>query len=355
MSDIRLQTYFSIEKFRRTSGPLLDARSPCEFNQGHWPGAINLPLFSDAERAEIGKTYKSQGRLKAILLGLKITSPKINQFNNFLESFKVKHSPKDKDNESNSYLKIYCWRGGMRSASIGWLATQLKLKPLILIGGYKHYRRWVLNQFEKKWRIKLLGGKTGTGKTDLLLSIKQKGISTIDLEGLANHRGSSFGGLGLPLQPRSEHFENLLAENLEICRINSTEEIWMENESANLGCCRIPHELYKQMKQAPIIEINKTRKERINQLVKVYAKHNKEELKEATSRISRRLGPQRTAVALNAIEDGEWEQACEALLDYYDKCYEYELSKSSQRKTIDISGLKPGSAIVKLLTEGSTE
>ena len=354
MSDVGQHNYFSIETFRRAQGPLLDIRSPSEFNKGHWPGATNLPLFSDEERIAVGKAYKKQGRLQAVLLGLEITNPKMLDFKKVLESFKNTNSLESQAKNTH-YLRLYCWRGGMRSASLGWMANLLNLNAVILIGGYKSYRKWVLRQFQREWPIRLLGGKTGTGKTDILLSMEQQGISIIDLEGLANHRGSSFGSLGLPAQPSSEHFENLIAEDLDICSRNCKNGIWFEAESANLGCCRIPHELFKQMKHAPIIEINRSKEERVNQLVKVYAKHNKEDLKIATSRISRRLGPQRTKLALNAISNEKWEQVCEALLDYYDKCYEYELSKSSQRKTIDISGLKPDSAAIKLLTEGLIE
>ncbi len=352
MSDVGLQNYFSIENFRRIRAPLLDIRSPSEFLQGHWPGAINLPLFNDEERATVGKTYKKQGRLQAILLGLEITIPKIERFKDFLENLNEANSENSEEDENKNCLRLYCWRGGMRSASIGWVANILNLKPIILTGGYKSYRKWVLAQFQKEWPLRLLGGKTGTGKTDLLLSMKQKGINIIDLEGLANHRGSSFGGLGLPLQPSTEHYENLIAENLDVCNINPENQIWLEAESSNLGCCRIPHELFKQMKQAPIVEINRSKEERISQLVKVYAIQSKKDLKAATTRISRRLGPQRTELALNAINNEEWEQVCEALLDYYDKCYEYELSKSAQRKAIDISGLESDSAAIKLLTEG---
>ncbi len=352
MSGIGIQSYCSIENFRLLDGPVLDIRSPSEFHQGHVPKAINLPLFSDEERAKVGKTYKKDGREKAILLGLKYTAPKLMALKNYLEELRTLQTEASKRNKNKSFIKLYCWRGGMRSASISWLANLININTAILSGGYKTYRKWVLQQFHEKWPLKLIGGRTGTGKTDLLLSLAKKGISTIDLEGLANHRGSSFGGLGLPPQPTSEHYENLIAEALGICSKDSTKGIWLEAESAHLGRCRIPNELFNQMKAAPVIEINRSKQERIDQLVKVYAEQEKESLKEATSRISRRLGPQRTYQALEAIENEEWKEACCAMLDYYDRCYEHELARATQRETIDLSWLSPDQGAAKLITSG---
>ena len=350
MSGIAPFNNYPIEKFRIAEGPVIDVRSPKEFNQGHIPGALNLPLFTDKEREIVGLTYKKKGKEEAILLGLRITIPKLHKL-----SASIKNINNKKSNYLNSkdsfFLKFYCWRGGMRSSSIAWLAKRSGFQVSRLDGGYKSYRKWVLNQFQKQWHLRVLGGRTGTGKTDLLQSISNQGISIIDLEGLANHRGSSFGGLGLPPQPSTQNYENLLAESLDLCERNMPLGIWIEDESPNLGKCRIPNELFEQIKVAPIIEITRSKKERIKQLVKVYSKHSKVELKESTMRISRRLGPLRTAQAIKAIEDSNWEFACEAMLDYYDKCYDYQLNRNPDRKTIDISGLNNKSAAKKLLEE----
>ena len=191
MSVKEIQSYIKIDKFRQLSGPLIDIRSPKEFTQGHWPGAINLPLFSDEQRAEVGKTYKKQGRKKAVLLGLKIAGSRIPLITKTLRGVEKK----DFGSEAvqNQQIRLYCWRGGMRSASIGWVAQLFGLRAVILHGGYKQYRKWVLKQFETEWPLLLIGGRTGTGKTDLLIEMSNKGIPVIDLEGLANHRGSSFG------------------------------------------------------------------------------------------------------------------------------------------------------------------
>ena len=351
-SGLTNQSYFSIEKFRQIDVPIIDIRSPKEYKQGHWPGSINLPLFNNEERSEIGTTYKKRGRDKAILLGLKITGPKLLKIQKMMKGIALSSSSTFSFDTSFIDLRIYCWRGGMRSASIAWLGNLFGLNTAILKGGYKSYRNWALGQFEHKWPLHLLGGKTGTGKTDLLEELERKGIAVIDLEGLANHRGSSFGGLGLKKQPSTEHYENLLAEKLEILKINKTKSIWIEAESSHLGCCRIPNSLFKQMKISPLLEIERTDEERVNKLVDVYSNCGKENLLEATHRIQKRLGPQRTKTAIDAISRNQLSKACIEILEYYDKCYDYELSKISSRKIVDISGLKTYEAAKKLIEDG---
>lgn len=193
--------------------------------------------------------------------------------------------------------------------------------------------------------------KTGTRKTDLLNYINEKSIYVIDLEGIANHRGSSFGSLGLEEQPTTQQFENILAESLYNFHKSNAIEIWLEAESSNLGKCRIPNNLYAKMKKAPILEIIKTKKERVENLVNLYSQNSQTELKDAVNRISKRLGPQRTKEALISIEKKEWSKACEAMLDYYDKCYEYELKKTKKVNSINLSGLNLKSSLNKILNE----
>ena len=333
-----------VTDFRNLTCPIIDVRSPSEFSQGHWPGAINIPLFSDTERETIGKIYKRESRLKAILIGLKFTIPKTNKL---LEVITKEISNK----RGGKSLRIYCWRGGMRSASFAWLSRTIGVKTYLLKGGYKSYRKWVLNQFEADLPIRLLGGKTGTRKTDLLNQINQEKIYVIDLEGIANHRGSSFGSLGMKKQPSTQQFENILAESIDNFHNKKAMEIWIEAESSNLGKCRIPSSLYSKMKKAPIIEIIKTKHERVDNLVKVYSQNSQNDLKDAVNRISKRLGPKRTKEALDAIEKKEWSKACEAMLDYYDRCYEYELKKAININSIDISGLNLELSLIKILNE----
>ncbi|WP_269624622.1 tRNA 2-selenouridine(34) synthase MnmH [Prochlorococcus marinus] len=345
MSEKPTNSSYGVTDFRDLNSPIVDVRSPSEFFKGHWPGAINIPLFSDIERELIGKSYKKESRLKAIFNGLKIS---LKNSSKLIET--ILHTTSQKEEVNNS-LRIYCWRGGMRSAAFAWLARTIGIKTYLLKGGYKSYRNWVLNQFEADLPIRLIGGKTGTRKTDLLNHINKENIYVIDLEGIANHRGSSFGSLGMEKQPTSQQFENILAEFLCDFHKNNAIEIWLEAESSNLGKCRIPNSLYTKMKKAPILEIIKSKNERIENLVNLYSQNSQNELKNAVKRISKRLGPQRTKEAIDAIEKKEWSKACEAMLDYYDKCYEYELKKTEKINSINLSGLDLKSSLKKILNE----
>jgi tRNA 2-selenouridine synthase len=243
----------------------------------------------------------------------------------------------------------------MRSASVAWLAQQIDLKPRLLQGGYKSYRRWAQGRFEQIWPLRVMGGRTGTGKTDLLLAMAARGAAVVDLEGLANHRGSSFGGLGLPDQPSTEHYENQLAEALDQHQRRGATAIWLEAESIQVGRCRIPKALFDQIQEAPVLEIQRDLGERVSQLVQVYGHQGGAALAEATERISRRLGPQRTKEALEAIAREDWASACRATLDYYDRCYDHELARSPRRDTIDLSGLSADQAAKTLIDGGFVE
>ncbi|MDA0717109.1 MAG: tRNA 2-selenouridine(34) synthase MnmH [Cyanobacteria bacterium] len=328
-----------VEAFLAASGPIVDVRSPGEFEQGHIPGAVSLPLFSDEERAEIGTAYKRQGRQVAVKLGLKSVGLRLPSLAQRLLDL----------SDAGKTLRLHCWRGGMRSGSVAWLASTLELPVLLLQGGYKTYRRWVLECFETAWPLLVLGGRTGTGKTDLLHALRERGEAIVDLEGLASHRGSSFGGLGLPPQPSTEHYENLLAASLSASAGKAP--IWLEAESAQVGRCRIPAGLWRQMSKAPAVEIQRPITERIEQLVAVYGDQGQESLRLATERIARRLGPQRTATALEAIASHDWAAACQQMLDYYDRCYDNELSRRETPllSSFDLGGLGPDAAAAELL------
>ena len=345
MSEKPTNSVYPLTDFRNSTTPIVDVRSPFEFSQGHWPGAINIPLFSDKERELIGKSYKKESRLKAIFNGLKITLPNTSKLLEIILQTTIKERGVKKS------LRIYCWRGGMRSYTFAWLARTIGIKTYLLKGGYKSYRKWVLNQFEADLPIRLLGGKTGTRKTDLLNCINNEKIFVIDLEGIAKHRGSSFGALGMGTQPSTQQFENILAESIDRFHKSNSHEIWLEAESSNLGKCRIPNGFYKKMKEAPIVEIIKSDKERVDNLVKTYSENSQEELKDSVNRISKRLGPQRAKKALDAIENKEWAEACKAMLDYYDRCYEYELKKTKNINSINLSGLSLNSSLNKILNE----
>tara|TARA_Y100001970_G_C14258191_1_gene877206 strand:- start:3104 stop:4144 length:1041 start_codon:yes stop_codon:yes gene_type:complete len=335
----------NIKNFRSIYGQVIDVRSPDEFKKGHLPGAINIPLFSNEERRRIGHLYKNRGREQSISLGINLTSKKISYLTDQLILQKNIQISKGIDNPA---LKFYCSRGGMRSYSMNWLCHKLAINSLILENGYKSYRNSVLEIFREKWNLYLIGGKTGTGKTELIKSLANKNFQTIDLEKLANHRGSVYGGLGQIAQPSTEQFENLFAEKLSEY-MGSNRIVFVEAESANIGACRIPFEFFNQMKKAPLIEIQKTDEERIIKLVQIYSSNSKESLKEATLKIRKRLGSERTNKALSFIDKGEWENVCIQVLDYYDRCYENEINKREKVLSIDLSNISLTESLEKII------
>ena len=235
----------------------------------------------------------------------------------------------------------------MRSQSIAWLLEKYKLKPIILNGGYKTYRRWILDCFSKKWNIVIIAGKTGSGKTRLLSLIEKYKYQTIDLEGFACHRGSTFGGLGMKEQPTNEQFENKIAEKLY--SFNTTNYIFVEAESANIGKCKIPHEFFNQMKKSRRIEILRSDSNRIDELINTYSVFKKEELKESVQRIKKRLGPQRTKIALESIDKEKWDLVCRSVLDYYDRCYEYEKVGKENITLLDLTDKNYDEKILDLI------
>ena len=328
-----------LEKFRSFKGPLIDVRSPNEYYKGHMPNSINIPLFDNDERAIIGTYYKKYGREKAIQEGLIIFERKIdsllNKLFNYINIQKIGNLNLDINKQQ---IRVYCARGGMRSMSISWLLEKYNLDTISLIGGYKKYRNWTLKHFSKNWNIVVIGGKTGTGKTKLLNFLDKQNFQVIDLEGLACHRGSTFGGLGMKKQPSNEHFENTIAEKLSSFKIE--EYIFVEAESANIGKCKIPHEFFNQMKNSKRIEIIKSFSNRLDELINTYSIFSKKELEDSVLRIKKRLGPQRTKIAIESIKQEKWDIVCQSVLEYYDKCYEYEKIGKDNITLLDLTDLK---------------
>jgi len=336
-----------LEKFRSFKGPLIDVRSPSEYYKGHMPNSINIPLFDNDERSIIGTIYKKEGRKKAVIEGLKFFEKKMELLldNLFMSIDSYKTITNKNNNEL--FIRIYCSRGGMRSQSIAWLLEKYKLNPITLKGGYKIYRRWVLDSFSNKLNIVVIGGKTGTGKTRLLSLLEKYKYQTIDLEGFACHRGSTFGGLGMKEQPSNEQFENKIAEKLNTFKVYN--DIFVEAESANIGKCKIPHEFFNQMKTSRRIEILRSELNRLDELIETYSVFKKEDLQESVLRIKKRLGPQRTKLALESINNENWELVCRSVLDYYDKCYEYEKVGKTNIRFIDLTDKKYDESILELI------
>ena len=337
-----------LEKFRKFNGPLIDVRSPGEYYKGNLPNSINIPLFDNEERSIVGITYKNYGREKAVIKGLEFVAKKIDSLvDNLIEVLNIYKLNYKSSKIEEPIIKIYCARGGMRSRSISWLLEKYNLKNISLEGGYKSYRKWALNSFNKDWELVVVGGKTGTGKTKLLKILGDNNYQIIDLEGLACHRGSTFGGLGMNKQPSNEQFENLIAEELK--RFSKIKKIFVEAESANIGKCKIPHEFFIKMKKSERIEIIKSESNRLEELIKTYSVFEEQDLIDAVMRIKKRLGPQRTKIAIESIKNKNWKSVCKSVLEYYDKCYEHEKIGKDNLKTINMTDIFDNQIALKLI------
>jgi len=303
--------------------PVIDVRSPAEFAHAHIPGAYNIPLFDNDERAQVGTTYKHHGKERAVDLGLKLVGPKLYDF--------VKQAKKIANDKK---LLVHCWRGGMRSASMAWLFQTSGLEVKTLQGGYKAYRRQVKSFFAQNFKLLVLSGMTGSGKTEILEVMEQMGEQIINLEKVAHHKGSAFGALGQEKQTSTEQFENNLHhiyKNLDINR-----PVWIEDESQAIGYVRVPEELFLQMRNAPVIKVNIPLKERVKFLQEGYGTFDKELLKTSILKVQKRLGGLKTKEAIEAIENGNLQQAIEISLFYYDKAYNYGISKRNKNTVFEL-------------------
>lgn len=301
--------------------PVVDVRSPSEYGKGHIPGAYNIPLFSDKEREIVGTAFKKEGRGKAILKGLELSGEHMHT--KLAEALKVA-----KDNK----LLIHCWRGGMRSESMAWLFSLGDIEAEILEGGYKSYRHHILDLLARKRKTIILGGMTGSSKTHILRKINKMGHQFIDLENIANHKGSAFGALGQQPQPSTEHFANLLFDQWK--RLDEESPVWLEDESRNIGSVFLPDPFYKNMQESPAIILLMDTKYRMPRLIEEYSAYPPEMLKDSIKKISKRLGGDNTKEALVAIESGDFSKAIEITLKYYDRTYMYGISKKEASRLI---------------------
>ena len=319
----------SVETFvaQAKNFPVIDVRSEAEFDHAHIPGAWNLPLFNNEERKIVGTIYKQTSREDAIKKGLEFFGPKMKEMILFVED-KMKTL-----NPSNKTILVHCWRGGMRSAGVAWLLDLYGFKVYTLVGGYKAYRNWVLKILESKPTLKILGGYTGSGKTIILDALKKMNQVVIDLEGLAGHRGSAFGNIGLPKQPTQEMFENKLAIELDGAHtMNSGDAIWLEDESQRIGTVNIPQPFWLHMRKSDIHFIEIPFESRLDYLVDTYGKLEMRELKSATERIQKKLGGLETKTALGFLDENNIRGAFSILLKYYDKLYSKGLENREDPK-----------------------
>jgi tRNA 2-selenouridine synthase len=303
-----LNPEYFIKESRET--PVVDVRSPKEYLDGHIPGAINVPLFDDRERAVVGTLYVNRGRQTAIETGLEIIGPKMAEFARDAGKIAVKGK-----------LLVHCWRGGMRSESMAWLYERIGIQCSVLEGGYKAYRNFLMKETGNVPFLMVIEGPTGSGKTEILLNLKSLGEQVIDLEGLACHKGSVFGGIGKESQPTTQQFQNNLLG--ELLRLDWSKRIWVEGESLTIGKVFLPDPFRERMINAPLAEIKVPREERIKRLVGEYGKLPKEEMEYAITSLAKRIGEVRKNEILNDYHEGNLELTARKLLDYYDKIYHH--------------------------------
>lgn len=305
------------EAFLKLKGTILDVRSPGEYAQGHIPGSVNLPMFTDSERALVGTAYKKEGKEKAISLGLRIVGPKLEEYVGLAKTYL-----------DGGFAKVHCWRGGMRSSAIAMLLHTTGIPAVLLTGGYKAFRQWSLKLYAANFNFCVIGGLTGSGKTDILQNLNKCGEQVLDLEGLANHRGSSFGALQMPQQPSTEQFQNEIA--MKLSQFHMEKRVWVEDESRMIGTCHIPEVLFDSIKKSPLIFIERPLEERVKELISIYGKANAADLVEAARKISKKLGGLKTEEAITLINEGRLEEAVKILLSYYDSAYKYTFAKRQQ-------------------------
>jgi len=324
------------ERVLRDRVPLIDLRSPGEFAHGAVPTAVNLPLLEDAERAAVGICYKRDGQAAAIALGESLVSgetrrARIDAWLDFLG-----RAPD---------AMLYCWRGGLRSQRVqGWLAETGHVVPRI-DGGFKALRHTCIDAIEhssSQDRFIVLAGRTGSGKTDLLIAF----ADAIDLERLANHRGSAFGATATK-QPPPVAFENALA--VALMRRQPCQHILLEDESRTIGRIGLPESLFAAMQRAPLVVLEASRDERARHILAEYvltplasgveANALAEQYVAAVDRIARRLGGTRHAEVRATVVEAFAGRDCahhlrwiERLLEwYYDPMYDYQLGRKAHR------------------------
>jgi tRNA 2-selenouridine synthase len=320
-----LLTKVTINQFIKLSElfPVIDVRSPGEYAHAHFPNAANLPLLNNEERAIVGTTYKHEGNQTAVLKGYELVGHK---FADYIKQA-IKIAPHKK-------INVYCWRGGLRSNIMAFVLHSAGFEVNLLQGGYKTYRKWVLECLEKPQKMSIVGGKTGSGKTYVLNELKAQGVQVIDLEALAHHKGSAFGGIGELPQPSVEMFENKLAMQWNL--LNPIKMLWLENESRMIGTVRIPPKIFEAMRSATTYDIQISLGRRIQHIANEYGKYDVKLLAECTRKLEKKLGNLRMQQAIDFLLAKDVNSWIFMLLEYYDSSYLFSKEKRNPNTIVTV-------------------
>lgn len=312
--------------------PLLDARSPGEYAHGHIPGALNLPVLDDGERAAVGTAHARSGREGAVHLALKLAGPqlafKLARARRLVQEHYDALPPQTgkRAGTKNRSVLIHCWRGGLRSASLAWLLETGGYAVHVLAGGYKTYRAWVRTTLARPASVLVLGGMTGSGKTDMLAELARLGSQVIDLEALAGHRGSAFGGVGLDGQPGNESVENALADLWR--GLDPARPVWLEDEDRRIGTVALCGEFFEHIRTGRLVLVDVPFEARVNRLVRMYTgPEHRDALAACVERLTARLGDEAARRCVADIRADRYREAVTAILGYYDKLYSRQMEK----------------------------
>ena len=321
-----------------TNAVLIDVRSEGEFAEATIPGAINLPLFNDEERTQVGITYTHESPAQARELGLRLVSPKLPSL--------VKRAQELAEQGS---LVVFCWRGGMRSKAFSQVLDLMGIPVYRLLGGYKAYRKQVLEYFQSAlpFHVVVLRGNTGVGKTDMLGRLRQDGYPAIDMEGLANNRGSVFGDVGLGAAPTQKAFESLLYEELQ--HFKNWPYIIVECESRRIGRVTLPQLFFQAMQDGTQVLVYDFMGNRVKRLHREYTAMPESifEIRKALQRLVKTLGRIKVAELNDLLDRDEEEFTRRLLVEYYDLLYSYPNSPDP-RYVLSLNYANPEGAVREL-------
>ena len=322
---------------------VVDVRSPCEFESENIPGAVNIPLLSNDERAHVGTIYATQGEARARRVAVDLISPKIPSI---IDKIVAQKAP-------GRTIVIHCWRGGLRSEAVASFLSIVGIDTLRLTGGYKAWRRSVVASFESdrfQFQTMVLDGLAGAGKTDILKHLKARGISTIDLEELASHRGSVFGGLGLAAQPTQKNFEGRLW--MQVKQLES-QLVFLEAEGKRIGRLRVPEFLIRRIASSPRVLVTSSLDVRCRRLVNDYCRHlSGDELlnnQAILAPLKERLGKDYVKeLSLLLARQDYTEFTSRLLRDYYDPLYSRHMMINPY--ALEVCGDKPDEAADEVIS-----